>query len=87
MADFYRGRFDFLGGRFELRIGRFDFHVGRFDPDTLAVGRFDQPPEWTAGEVRTDWRKGMNRLQEGYESTRVGDESGQGQKWPGTNQL
>ena len=28
----------------DLRIGRFDFRVGRFDPDTLAIGRFDQPP-------------------------------------------
>ena len=44
MADFYRGGFDSLGGRFDLRIGRFDFRVGRFDPDTLAIGRFDQPP-------------------------------------------
>ena len=37
VADFHRGRFDSLGGRV-------DFRVGRFDPDTLAVGRFDQPP-------------------------------------------
>ena len=41
---FYRGRFDFLIGRFDSLGGRFDFHVGRFDPDTLAIGRFDQPP-------------------------------------------
>ena len=44
MADFYRGRFDFLLGRFDSLRGRFDFRVGRFDPDTLAIGRFDQPP-------------------------------------------
>ena len=44
MADFYRGRFDFLLGRFDSLGGRFDFRVGRFDPDTLAIGRFDQPP-------------------------------------------
>ena len=44
MANFYRGRFDFLLGRFDTLSGRFGFRVGRFDPDTLAIGRFDQPP-------------------------------------------
>ena len=35
--------------------GRFDFRIGRFDPDTLAIGRFDQPPSEMSMFWETPW--------------------------------
>ena len=35
----FSSHFDSLGGRFDFCVGCFEF-----DPDTLVIGRFDQPP-------------------------------------------